>query len=111
MPDASHPAPDSKGPDPTHRLLGPGGDMLDDVEPTERSIRLQALLSQWLRMENVVVLLGAGASTTQGGPLMGDLERYALSAARELCKSDDNLKTCLPLPERLLLVFAKDVRH
>lgn len=41
--------------------------------------RLQAMLSQWLRMENVAVLMGAGCSVTHGGKLMGSLEDAVLS--------------------------------
>ena len=81
----------------THVLLGPNGDLLADVAPTERLNRIQALLAQWLRMENVVVLLGAGASVSQGGPLMGDLEEFVLQGAIEVIEDDAELVDCLPV--------------
>ena len=36
--------------------------------------RLQALISRWLRMENLVVLTGAGTSVSSGGKTMDRLE-------------------------------------
>lgn len=54
----------------------------DDVQ--DRQQRLQALLSQWLRMENLVVLLGAGCSYSQGGKLLGGLEDAVIGYLKDL---------------------------
>lgn len=88
-----------KEPDPvkTHTLLGPSGDLLADVPISEQLNRVQALLAQWLRMENVIVLLGAGASVSQGGPLMGALEQFVLKAASEIVAGHPVLGDCLPV--------------
>lgn len=81
----------------THVLLGPSGDLLADVPIEEHLNRVQALLAQWLRMENVVVLLGAGASVSQGGPLMGALEQFVLKAAIHILDCHATLGDCLPV--------------
>lgn len=88
--------------DQTHVLLGPGGDILAEMPASERLTRLQALLAQWLRMENVVVLLGAGASCSQDGPTMSELEDWVLRNARELCANSPDLKPVLPIVESRL---------
>lgn len=63
-------------------LLGSNRDLLDQMGAAdERDYeinRLQALLSQWLRMENVVVLVGSGCSKSCGGKLLNDLEKAVL---------------------------------
>src|SRR5262245_45973863 len=68
-----------------YKLLGGGGrDLLAEAAAQSQSvlegelIRLQALLAQWLRMDNVVVLMSAGCSYSQGGKLMGTLEKAVL---------------------------------
>src|SRR4051794_29708752 len=81
----------------THALLGPSGDLLAEVPIPEQLNRVQALLAQWLRMENVVVLLGAGASVSQGGPLMGDLEQFVLKSAIQIIDGHESLGDCLPV--------------
>lgn len=59
----------------SYRLIGPasageGKDLLDGKNPEDRLRRVQALLSDWLRMENLVVLTAAGCSVAAGGRLM-----------------------------------------
>lgn len=63
----------------------------------EASRRLHAMLSQWLRMENVVVLLGAGASKGAGGPLVSELESDVLHAVRDTCAATAGLESCAEL--------------
>ena len=77
----------------THRyqLLDPQGQNIlipkegetTDIKEFEIT-RLQALLSQWLRMENVVAFLAAGCSISQGGLAMGGLERSVIELLAEL---------------------------
>lgn len=68
------------GPSPRqYQLIGPSDrgeleDLLADKDDRAARQRLQALISEWLRMENVVVLTGAGCSHTSGGKLLNPLE-------------------------------------
>ncbi|MBT3026555.1 MAG: SIR2 family protein [Candidatus Thiodiazotropha sp. (ex Ctena orbiculata)] len=83
----------------THRyqLLDPQGQNLlipkegeaTDVAEFEVT-RLQALLSQWLRMENVVAFLAAGCSISQGGLAIGGLERSTLQFLQSSYDSQGN---------------------
>jgi len=58
-----------------YHLIGPDGDVAKDITSSdEKRQRIQALLTQWFRMENVVVLLGAGASVPEDGLVMSALE-------------------------------------
>ncbi|WP_291989083.1 SIR2 family protein [Luteitalea sp.] len=54
--------------------------MLEGLSEKDAFRRLQALIAEWLRMENVVVLSGAGASVSEGGKTMADLEASVLEA-------------------------------
>lgn len=62
-----------------YSLQGGTEDHLATLSEDDALQRLQAMLSQWLRMENVAVLMGAGCSVTHGGKLMGSLEDAVLS--------------------------------
>lgn len=58
-----------------YQLLSPASagesdDLLKDKSRAEGMRRIQALLADWLRMENVVVLTAAGCSFSRGGRLM-----------------------------------------
>lgn len=69
-------------------------DLLDDKNSEEATRRIQALLADWLRMENVVVLTAAGCSVQAGGRLMAgpasnNLECLVLDAV-EKCKLSSN---------------------
>lgn len=50
------------------------GDLLLGLDQKQGRVRLQALISEWLRMENLVVLTGSGASVSAGGKTMANLE-------------------------------------
>lgn len=70
-----------------YRLLGPSdsgeaSDLLADLSGKEAKHRLQALIAEWLRMENLVVLTGAGTSVTSGGKIMANLERNVLETVK-----------------------------
>ena len=62
------------------------GDLLKELsnDRTAAVQRLQALLSEWLRMENLVVLTAAGCSVACGGKTMGDLENAVLEAVNKI---------------------------
>lgn len=53
---------------------GNAGDLLLGLDQKQGRIRLQALISEWLRMENLVVLTGSGTSVSAGGKTMANLE-------------------------------------
>ncbi|WP_244978852.1 hypothetical protein [Bradyrhizobium pachyrhizi] len=53
---------------------GNAGDLLLGLDQKQGRIRLQALISEWLRMENLVVLTGSGTSVSAGGKTMVNLE-------------------------------------
>ena len=62
-----------------------GGDLLKNCDDNTAAVqRLQALLSEWLRMENLVVLTAAGCSVACGGKTMGDLEKAVLEAVNKI---------------------------
>ncbi len=53
---------------------GDAGDLLLSFDQRQGRVRLQALISEWLRMENLVVLTGSGTSVSAGGKTMANLE-------------------------------------
>lgn len=62
---------------------GQGDDLLKNKTDQDSRQRLQALISEWLRMENLVVLTAAGCSVSSGGKLMSggnSLEKVVLEA-------------------------------
>lgn len=68
-----------------YQLIGPSdsgevSDLLVDLSEKDAKHRLQALIAEWLRMENLVVLSGAGTSVSCGGKIMTNLERTVLEA-------------------------------
>jgi hypothetical protein len=75
------------------KLLSPSSageseDLVDGKTPEDGQRRIQALLADWLRMENVVVLTAAGCSIGAGGRLMAgphdnNLECLVLDAVEE----------------------------
>ncbi|MGO8298859.1 SIR2 family protein [Rhizobium ruizarguesonis] len=67
-----------------YQLLGPTevgdvGDVLEGLDDRQSRIRLQALIADWLRMENLVVLAGSGTSVSVGGKTMANLETAVLT--------------------------------
>lgn len=67
-----------------YQLIGPTegggvGDLLHGLDDRQGRIRLQALISDWLRMENLVVLTGSGSSVSAGGKTMDNLETAVLA--------------------------------
>lgn len=74
-----------------YRLIGPSdsgevSDLLAGRSVKESKHRLQALIAEWLRMENLVVLTGSGTSVTSGGKTMANLERAVLETVK--CTKD-----------------------
>ena len=81
-----------------YKLLSPDSasinrDLIDGKTDEEGLHRIQALLADWLRMENVVVLAGAGCSAESDGCLMtgtkeNNLEHLVLEAVKQCSLSD-----------------------
>jgi len=70
-------------------LIGPSddgkiNDLLAQLNTKESAQRLQALIAEWLRMENLVVLTGAGTSVSSGGKTMETLESNVLATIKAL---------------------------
>ena len=70
-----------------YQLIGPAedgmiNDLLSGKTVKEGRQRLQALIAEWLRMENLVVLAGAGTSVSSGGKTMETLERDTLETLK-----------------------------
>jgi hypothetical protein len=93
---------------PRYRLLdATGHDQLRDAPDAHR--RLQALIANWLRMENVVCLLGAGCSVSEsiGGKTMGQtiLSQCANLFVHRLQNPQDieHFKSIIPEQARRLL--------
>jgi hypothetical protein len=74
---------------PEYRLIGPSddgtiSDLLAPLSPKDSRQRLQALIAEWLRMENLVLLAGAGTSIACGGKTMEGLEKEVLEIIKHL---------------------------
>lgn len=82
-------AEEAKEPPSEYQLVGPsddGGvnDILATLNGKDSRQRLQALIAEWLRMENLVVLTAAGTSVSSGGKTMEVLERAVLATIKAL---------------------------
>jgi len=72
-----------------YRLIGPTedgkvNDLLASLSAKGGRQRLQALIAEWLRMENLVVLTGAGTSVSCDGKTMDGLEGEVLTTIKAL---------------------------
>ena len=87
---------DTNDPPSEYQLIGPAddgkiSDLLAGKTAKEDRQRLQALIAEWLRMENLVVLAGAGTSVSSGGKTMNTLERATLEALKVLPKAPSSM--------------------
>lgn len=71
---------------------GEAGDLLIGLDQKQGRMRLQALISEWLRMENLVVLTGAGTSVSAGGRTMANLENAVLETIEALPDLPESVK-------------------
>lgn len=63
---------------------GDAGELLIGLDQKQGRLRLQALISEWLRMENLVVLTGSGTSVSAGGKTMVNLEKDVFATIEKL---------------------------
>ena len=87
---------DANEPPREYQLIGPAedgkiSDLLSGKTAKEGCQRLQALIAEWLRMENLVVLAGAGTSVSSGGKTMDTLERATLETLKVLPKAPSSM--------------------
>ena len=100
----------SPAPSPSpYRLIGPtedatSNDLLALLDAQASSLRLQALIAEWLRMENLVVLSGAGTSVSSGGQTMVTLERKVLSAVKAVKGTSAEILKIVETREKDLLL-------
>jgi hypothetical protein len=83
-----------------YRLIGPSEDgtvsnLLEGLSAKDSRQRLQALIGEWLRMENLVVVTGSGASVDSGGKTMDTLENVVLQTVAGLADTPTSLKGIL----------------
>lgn len=83
-----------------YQLIGPSddgqiNDLLTTLDARDSRQRLQALIAEWLRMENLVVLAGAGTSVTSGGKTMVNLEKDVLATIRALPELPTNISALI----------------
>ncbi len=82
---------------PKYQLVGDAeaggdGEILKGLALNDSRQRLQALIADWLRMENVVVLTGAGCSVSVGGKTVNDLEKSVLESLQASARLPTTLK-------------------
>jgi hypothetical protein len=83
-----------------YQLIGPAedgetGNLLESLNKKEGRQRLQALLSDWMRMDNLVVLAGAGTSVSSGGKTMVQLEESVLRTVRALADQPEGVTSLI----------------
>ena len=67
-----------------YELHAASGDLLEGLNESAARDRLQALISEWLRIENMVILAGAGCSISQNGVTLAGLEDHVLDTVLDL---------------------------
>lgn len=79
-------------------------DLLEGKDDKDSRQRLQALIAEWLRMENLVVLTGSGCSVSCGGKTIENLEKAVLEAVGEVEKKTNDKKALLSAGAKALIV-------
>ena len=70
--------------DNVYQLHASSGDLLEGLSRSDALDRIQALLSDWLRIENMVILVGAGCSISQNGVTLAGLQDHVLDTILDL---------------------------
>jgi hypothetical protein len=74
---------------------GDVGDLLQGLDQKRGRVRLQALIAEWLRMENLVVLTGSGTSVSAGGKTMVDLEASVFATIESFADLPESIKALI----------------
>src|ERR1700735_3184464 len=90
-----------------YQLIGPTedgltDDILLDLSAKDARVRLQALIAEWLRMENLVVLSGSGTSVSAGGKTMLSLENAVIETVLNAPNLPPSIKSLLEDRQRVL---------
>ena len=80
-----------------YQLHAASGDLLEGLCRSDALDRIQALLSEWLRIENMVILVGAGCSISQNGVSLARLEDHVVDTLLDLGTDIADLGTALDL--------------
>ena len=80
-----------------YELHSASGDLLEGLSESAALDRIQALLSDWLRIENMVILAGAGCSISQEGVALAGLEEHVLDTVLDLGTDIPDLGKALDL--------------
>ena len=67
-----------------YQLHAASGDLLGGLSGSDALERIRALLSEWLRIENMVILVGAGCSISQNGVTLAKLQEHVLDTVLDL---------------------------
>ena len=80
-----------------YELHAASGNLLEGLQESDALDRIQALLSDWLRIENMVILAGAGCSISQDGVALTGLEQHVLDTVLDLGTDIPDLGKALDL--------------
>ena len=80
-----------------YQLHAASGDLLEGLSGSAALDRIQALLSDWLRIENMVILVGAGCSISQKGVPLARLQDHVLDTVLDLGTDIPDLGKALDL--------------
>lgn len=67
---------------------GDVGNILSTLDQKQGRVRLQALIAEWLRVDNLIVLTGSGTSVSSGGKTMANLETAVFATIEALADRD-----------------------
>ena len=80
-----------------YQLHAASGDLLEGLSGSAALDRIRALLSDWLRIENMVILVGAGCSISQDGVTLAGLQDHVLDTVLDLGTEIPDLGKALDL--------------
>ena len=67
-----------------YQLHAASGDLLEGLSGSVALDRIRALLSDWLRIENMVILVGSGCSISRNGVTLARLQDHVLDTVLDL---------------------------
>ena len=79
-----------------YQLHAASGDLLEGLSGSVALDRIRALLSDWLRIENMVILVGSGCSISRNGVTLARLQDHVLDTVLDLGTDLPDLGKALP---------------